>query len=512
MRARVAWGLSVLASGLFAAQAALAGLILGAPVDVIGNIPVASFTSLGYGTNAYKDWGNEPYVAVNPLNTNQIVVSSFSFGTSSTSVGANFFYSTDAGASWTSQFTVPAPAAGVGIPNDWNFAYDSTGTLHAAVLGGCNATCNIFQGSTTDPTQLASWTWTGGGTRINSAASVNKADQPWIALQGGKVFVGYDDFHSLTGERVAVSNNNGTTFTVDNAINNGAQTNFVNPGTRIATDGAGTVYSIFGVGDSGPSPGVHNVSYFLNRSSDGGVTWDFNASSAIGGILIGSGVSAQLDNSGTQASNRWFAGVNDLRGNITAIASDKTGAHIYTVIGKRDGSGTDRLFLVEFHPSGGNLVASAAVVISPAGERAALPSITVLDNGTVVIMYDSFGADQKVHVHVATSHDFGATIDSDVEEYSFTPLSLLAATGSSGSNREFGDYDFIMSVGDTFYGAFAGLGDVNGGGINTTALIDPFFFSGTDVGVPEPGSLALLLSALTGLAWRRRRPAVTARA
>jgi hypothetical protein len=52
-----------------------------------------------------------------------------------------------------------------------------------------------------------------------------------------------------------------------------------------------------------------------------------------------------------------------------------------------------------------------------------------------------------------------------------------------------------MSIGNTFYGTFAGLGDVNAGGIDTTGLIDPFFFSGTDA-VPEPASLSLLLAAL----------------
>jgi len=80
----------------------------------------------------------------------------------------------------------------------------------------------------------------------------------------------------------------------------------------------------------------------------------------------------------------------------------------------------------------------------------------------------------------------------------------VQATGSTTSNREFGDYDFLMSIGDTFYGTFAGLGDVNAGGIDTTRLIDPFFFSGTDA-VPEPGSLSLVLTGLAAVMWLRRR-------
>ena len=339
--------------GLLAAPAAFGGLLVSAPIDVIGNLPAATFIADRYGAISYKDWGNEPFVAVNPLNTNDIFISSFSYGTSSTTRGANVFYSTNGGSSWTSQFSVPAPANGVGIPNDWNFAYDSAGTLHGAVLGGCRR-CNVYHGMTTNPTALAAWSWTGGGTQINTVASTGAADQPWLglAVRNGKVFVAYDDFHANTGERVAVSNTNGATFPIDTPINNGPQVNFVNPGTRIATDPAGNIYSIFGVGGLPVSEGVHNVTYYLNRSRDGGATWDFNGSSAVGGIIIDSGVSSQLDNAGTQAHNNWFAGVNDLRGNITAIAADKTGSHVYVLIGKQDGTGTDRIYLVEYHPWG----------------------------------------------------------------------------------------------------------------------------------------------------------------
>ena len=79
----------------------------------------------------------------------------------------------------------------------------------------------------------------------------------------------------------------------------------------------------------------------------------------------------------------------------------------------------------------------------------------------------------------------GASIASNLSVYSFTPLTLKQATGSTTSNREFGDYVHVASVNNTFYGTFAGLGNVNSGGINTTGLIDPFVFTGSDTPGPD---------------------------
>lgn len=167
MKAKRPLSLSAAAMALLPAPAAFAGLVVGAPIDVIGNLSPAQFIGLGYGTHTYKDWGNEPFVAVNPTNLNDVFISSFAYSTSSTTSGANVFYSTTGGSSWTSQFSVPAPTNGVTIPNDWNFTYNSAGTLHGAVLGGGN----IFQGATADPASLAAWSYTGGGAPINIAAS-----------------------------------------------------------------------------------------------------------------------------------------------------------------------------------------------------------------------------------------------------------------------------------------------------------------------------------------------------
>jgi hypothetical protein len=223
-----------------------------------------------------------------------------------------------------------------------------------------------------------------------------------------------------------------------------------------------------------------------------------------GGIVIGSGVSDQLNNGGTQASNNWFAGVNDLRGSYTAIAADATGSHIYTVWGKRDASGVDRIYVTEYHPSGGTLVAGATSIVSVAGEWGALPSITVLADGTVVVMYDAYDStDGTVHVHVVSSTDNGASFNGDSDIYSFSPMSLALATGSSTDNREFGDYQFLMSNGNQFFGTFVARGN-NLGSNDTSNLIDPFFFSGASTGAPEPGTLVLAGGVVLLCVARRR--------
>jgi hypothetical protein len=131
---------SAFAATLLTAPAAFAGLIVGAPVDVVGNLPLATFVGNNFATQSYKDWGNEPFLAVNPTNTNDIVVSSFAFETPRNSQ-ASIFYSTNGGTSWTLQKTIPPPSASVGVPRDWNFTYNSSGVLHGTILGTLQYAC-----------------------------------------------------------------------------------------------------------------------------------------------------------------------------------------------------------------------------------------------------------------------------------------------------------------------------------------------------------------------------------
>src|SRR5439155_24230757 len=86
-----------------------------------------------------------------------------------------YFISTNGGANWTSQFSVPPPVSGVTIPGDWTFAYDRAGTLHGAVLS-TPLTPNVYEGMTANPTSTVAWSYTGGGSQINTAASTGDVD------------------------------------------------------------------------------------------------------------------------------------------------------------------------------------------------------------------------------------------------------------------------------------------------------------------------------------------------
>jgi hypothetical protein len=538
MSRKAYWWLGALLAAVGAYTSWSAERLQAAPppvVDVVGNLLPSDFSSfIGPVTN-YKDWGNEPSIAVNPLDPTKIVVSSFAYGTTGgTQPGASIWYSTNGGSSWVFREPVTSPVGGsVLVPRDWNFAYDSLGNLHAAVLGSSpqptNNLLNVYHGMTSDPNKdnlngrpVGDWSWTPG--TVNHVG-INNADQPWIALSGTgaatHVYIGYDNFTSGVEERVARSDNNGLTFltTDDLPISRGGPIgSTTNPGTRVATDSNGNAYSIFGIGTGTVSTGLQSVTYRLNsyHFPASGVSWDHtNDTATPGGILIDSGSSHQIDS--TKAT--WFGGVDELRGNTTAIASDGMGNHIYTVYGKLDGSGVDRLYMEEFHPSGPTgLLGSGSVLFSVPGQRAALPSVAVTDNGTVFAQYQSYiGANGNpltpggtFQIHLATSTDLGQTF-SDQVLYSYTAPFNPGDPNTGTSNRILGDYQYLIALGNNVYGTFAARGNVNSGGINTTGYIDPFYFTAAAGVVPEPASLVSLgigLVSLVGYTWRRRQSSV----
>jgi hypothetical protein len=502
--AALAVALSCLASSAARAQVTV--------VDALGNIPASAYNPK-FSSNSYKDWGNEPYVTVNPVNPAQIVVSSFMFG----SPGGNILYSTNGGTSWNPEFilpNVPTSVTGTGrvatVPNDQNYQYDSAGVLHGVSLASDG---NIYSGSTNDPTNANGWTWT---SRVNQTAVATPtangtSDQPWIAVGNGKVFTGYDNFNSnftQSEERVAQSTNNGQTFTPANdlPISAGGQlTVFTNPGTRIAMDSTGRVYGTFGYATGSPSTGVQANNYRLDQFS-GGASWDYLNSTPNGG-----GLRVAPDGTLSHGIGSSFGGINESRGNQTAIATDAAGNHVYVIYGQQNATNTgiDNLFVAEFHRDGtGNLVERAnPVQFSVAGQWAVLPSITVLADGTLAILYDSFNASNNTFlVHLTTSTDQGLTFTDQVIDSFLTPGSPNT-TPFPDRTRMLGDYQYITSLGNTIYGAFAARGNVNAGGIDTTGNIDPFFFT-EQVGVPEPSPAMLAglgLAAASLLTYARRR-------
>ncbi len=483
-----------------------------AVTDVIGHMTAAQFTPLIGNQTGYKNWGNEPFIAVNPTDPNKMVITGFGYGTSSTGNGMSVWYSTDGGANWKMTFPFESPANGVSIPADQTVAYDDNGNLHITVLAVSSGNLNIYHGVTSTPDVDLSATWT--SSFVNSFGT-NGVDQPYMALDNGHVYIAYDDFTSSGFVRVARSDDNGVTFPASADLpitmgNAGRPSNsFTNPGVRITTDDAGNAYSIVGMGTGSPSQGVQTVTWRLNTYHVGtsGNAWDHtNDTASPGGILIDTGTSHQIDGTGAT----WFGKINELRGNTTAIAVSPAGDHIYVVYGKQDPTGLDRLYIQEYHPSGNTLVsASAPIAFSVPGQRAVLPTVAVTDNGTVFVQYQSYvgpggdplAAGGTFQVHLASSTDFAQTFF-DRLEYSYLKPGNPGDPGFS-SNRLLGDYQFLQAEGDTVYGVFPATGNINVGPINTTGLISPFFLkeSGANLINVTATPTTVLESGLTNIVY-----------
>lgn len=428
----------------------------------------------------------EPSIAIDPTNTNQIVISAFS---GSWGANAPLWHSTDGGNTWTEQFTVPVPpglaaATTANCPCDQAFDYDRTNGVSGTFLSNID----IFSGTTTDPTMSTVWNWLvqlGVAQRTNNVTT-SGIDQPWLLVNRDpttanqdNIYVAYDELNS-NSMRVAVSlGTNPPNFVRDN-LSGMTGGGFVNPGHRLAVDrNNGTVYSLWQVRAGGGDDGTHNISYRLNRSTDGGQTWTLNGN--MGGITVATADSTQACNAGCGPgcmNNTFkFGTVNALLGGVLHAAVDPTNSDLYYVYGNRDAAtNNNRLAIRRLTSDGmGGLNVGAEVFVT--GQvQAALPSVAVASDGTVGVLYTQFDGISSMSnipifsVHFAMSIDQGQTFPINLVLENF----LSSATDNGACRqRVFGDYQQVKAVGTTFFGVFPGNGVPFG---RTIANHDPIFF------------------------------------
>ncbi|MEV0186598.1 sialidase family protein [Streptomyces sp. NPDC050625] len=189
-----------------------------------------------------------------------------------------------------------------------------------------------------------------------------------------------------------------------------------NGGLRLAKDPRnGTMYALYqqSQGMLQPNSVLRNqpvrVTYRLNRSDDGGAHWRLNNDND--GIVV-----ATEDSD--QGLGYKFGGVNALLGGVDHAVVDPGNGDVYVVYGA-DVSGNNQLRIRRLTDNGsGGLNVGAAVDVS-ASTNAALPSVAVLSDGTVGVLYDTFDGNNTAGLptftaHLARSTDHGATFTDTV--------------------------------------------------------------------------------------------------
>jgi hypothetical protein len=218
---------------------------------------------------------------------------------------APIWYTTNGGRLWTKQFIITAPP---GVPSgavslspcDETFDYGRDGALHGTFLlngqGEEGASCSdplsageaagapfgeVYTGSTADPANAQAWSWfvTNGVTQPTNRFG---PDQPWLVVNKDPATAGaenvYVAYQSSEMQQVAVAQAAvPPNFTLDNTTGNKGALG-ANGGHRIAGDRrSGAIYSLYQAAATITCPGnTLPISYMLNRSTDGGVTWGLN--------------------------------------------------------------------------------------------------------------------------------------------------------------------------------------------------------------------------------------------
>lgn len=433
---------------------------------------------------------SETSIAINPLNANQISITAFSGGWGANAVIWN---SVDGGNTWSRQVTIPRPpnAPGInGCPCDQDIDYERSNLMAGTFLSF--GPTDVYTALTSNPGNPASWNWhtTAGTADKTNQVGAGGTDQPWVLTNRDNavaaqdnVYVAYDNFTIFPiGMRVAASLGvNPPNFTRDNQSGTSGGPAIINPGHRLAVDPRnGWVYSLF-QNSTGGTANDWAVTYWLNRSVDGGQTWILNGSGT--GIQVaaanstqGHGPTTVFDGSGNCLTNNTFkfGAVNALLGGVDHAAVDPNNGDVYYVYGNRDGgTGNNRLSIIRLTDNGAGGLTIGAPHFITGQVQAALPSVAVASNGVVGVLYTTFdgpsGGFPQFTTHLAMSDDHGVNFTDSVLETYLSP----ANDNQNCRQRVLGDYNQIKAVGNTFYGVFTGNGVPFG---RSTSNLDPIFF------------------------------------
>ena len=452
-----------------------------AVIDTVINNTNANLTN----TDGAND--GECTIAVNPADTDEIAISAFSGGWSGPGSTAVLYHTTDGGATWTRVGVPPPPGwNNGGCPCDWAWDWGQGGLLSGTILATLAAGVDVVSVVTNDATSPAAYAYNGNPaqrTNNNVPGSFTNADQPWLLTNRtpgspavDNVYVAWDDFNNSDGisgvdMRCAVSGNvSPLNFTFDTQIGNA--TGAVNPGLRMADDrGSGVMWALWGRNVAAGDDASKGMNYMLNRSTDGGATWTLNGDPglpATAGIVVATADSDQP----------WpkFGGVNALLGGVHHAAVDPRNGDLYYVYGDRDAAtNNNRLSIRRITDAGGGAVSVGAASFVTGQVQAALPSVAVLDNGTVGVFYYTYdgvsGGFPQFTAHFSISRNQGATWTDQV----LVQFLSSAAPSADPNDRQrvLGDYMQVKAVGYCFYGAFTANGAPFGRAISNH---DPIYF------------------------------------
>jgi hypothetical protein len=453
---------------------------------------VSVFDVIPASMSAEAEQNSEPSLAINPAHPSQIVLGAFG------STGTGYFFSTlNAGSAWTLADSFPI--------FDKTLAYSRDGqTLYTSFIDDSFAI----------------------GLKANGALidSYPVGDMPWVVTgAAGRIYIGFnntDEAVNGASAMVRVSTDRGASFS-NTVIDRVGAPDYDNPAVRVAANGD-RVYAAFirfnSVISTLPDNTYRNAEVVVVRDDQGATgASKFSVLGASGAGTVVVDVPWIDDFSGIQANNRIGA---DL-----SLAVDPHNPDRVLIAYQSSPSPTISNLVVSESLDGG---AHWTTRTTLSAQSSALPALSILDDGTVGLLYETENLGFAEPHFLVTRNDFANFTDT-----------VLAHSDKAIVPVEFqpylGDYFDLQSAGLTFAGTFAAptiddgtLGVFPNGvtflrsysgapGTPSFALndglgnpvansIDPFFFTQTLDPVPEPGTLALTAAALALLCRRRTRP------